>query len=85
METYWIEYEDGYKGSCMGQGEYDATRIAQKLRGVSVTSIKRLPYPANPEIWWFDHPGIGKCPPFCYKPEQCAGHTSCPQSRACSE
>lgn len=93
MQTYWIEFADGSKGSCQGLSPYDAVSIAEKLTGKTVVvgdnkwkpEIKTLPYPATPIIWQLDHPVSGKCPAFCFRPTQCAGHTSCPQNRSCTE
>ncbi len=92
MNAYWLDFTDGSHACCEGQSEYDVKRIAEKLTGKKVKggdykdiAARVLPYPASPLIWQFDHPTCGKCPPFCYRPEQCAGKTACPQSRACSE
>lgn len=94
MFGYWLKFTDGSHGYCQGENEFDAVQIAEKLSGKTVTDtgpnkyapkLKRLPYPAEPVIWQFDHPVFGKCPPFCYAPQQCAGRTSCPQRHACSE
>jgi len=92
MTAYWLTFTDGSNGCCEGQSEYDAKMIAEKLTGKKVAggeydniSAKRLPYPATPLIWQFDHPVSGKCPPFCNTPGQCQGRGSCPKSYACSE
>lgn len=92
MKSFWLTFTDGTKGCCDGGNEYDAKVIAEKLTGKTVAggqyrdiAAKILPYPATPLVWQFEHPVHGKCPPFCYKPEQCCGKTSCPQNYACSE
>lgn len=93
MQGFWITFTDGSKGYCEGQNAYDAVRIAEKLTGKTVVAgggkynpeLKSLPYPATPVIWQFDHPVSGKCPPFCFSPDQCAGRTCCPKSRACDD
>lgn len=92
MKGYWLTFTDGTKGYCQGDSEYDAKIIAEKISGKKVAggefrdiAAKKLPYPANPVIWQFDHPVSGKCPPFCYRPNECAGRTACPQRAACSE
>ena len=92
MKGYWITFTDGSTGYCEGESEYDAVQIAEKLSGKKVGggpyvdfTMKKLPYPATPIIWQFDHPVHGKCPDFCYRPTECAGHGSCPQNRACTE
>lgn len=92
MNGYWVTFTDGGQGYCSGSSEYDAKVIAEKMTGKTVAggaykdiAAKIMPYPANPIIWQYDHPVHGKCPPFCTTPRQCAGHTSCPKSYACSE
>lgn len=92
MRGFWITFTDGSTGYCQGSSEYDAKSIAEKLTGKKVGggpwkdfTMKPLPYPAAPIIWQLDHPVNGKCPAFCFKPHQCAGSTSCPQSHSCTE
>lgn len=95
MQGYWIEFTDGSKGYCQGQNAFDALAIAEKLTGKTVKipdggskyspNLSSLPYPATPVIWQLDHPVVGKCPPFCFKPDQCKGKTCCPQNRSCTE
>lgn len=92
MKTFWLTFTDGSQGCCQGENEYDAKTIAEKLTSKTVAGgryrdidAKRLPYPAMPVIWTFNHPALGACPPFCYTPRECAGKTSCPKSHACSE
>lgn len=93
MDGYWITFTDGTKGYCEGTSPYDAIQIAEKFTGKTATfeggkwdpKLKKLPYPANPIIWQFEHPVSGKCPAFCHKPNSCAGHSSCPENYACSE
>lgn len=81
----WVKFSDGSEGYCEGVNEYDVKRISEHLTGKEALEIKVLPYPADPIIWQFCHPVYGKCPPFCYTPTECAGRTSCPKRRACSE
>lgn len=91
MEGYWITFTDGTKGYCEGVNAYDAKIIAEKLTGKTVggekykPDIPRLPYPARPVIWQLDHPVNGKCPAFCFKPNECKGKTACPQPYSCTE
>jgi hypothetical protein len=80
MTPYWIHFA-GRSAACVeADSEAKATEIAETLTGNKVTSCRILPYPANPRIG--EQSG---CPPFCYRPEQCAGRTSCPRCPACSE
>lgn len=92
MNGYWITFKDGSTGYCQGSTEYDAKVIAEKLTGKTVGggewkdfTMKSLPYPAKPIIWQLDHPVHGKTPAFCYRPDQCAGRSSCPQRHSCTE
>jgi hypothetical protein len=92
MHGYWITFTDGSNGYCEGSSEFDAVQIAEKLTGKKVGggpykdfTLKTLPYPATPVIWQLDHPVSGKCPPFCHKPNECAGSGSCPQRYSCTE
>lgn len=93
MKGYWLTFTDGTQGYCEGRNEYDAKVIAEKLTGKTVAggkyspniAAKSLPYPATPIIWQLDHPVNGKCPAFCYKPQQCAGSGCCPQNPSCTE
>lgn len=93
MQGYWIKFTDETKGYCEGVNAYDAVLIAEKLTGKTAVvgdnkyqpDIKTLPYPATPIIWQLDHPVNGKCPAFCFRPDQCCGKTSCPQNRSCTE
>jgi len=94
MKGFWLTFEDGTQGYCEGNGPYDAVRIAEHVTKKKVKvpngnqwnpDVPALPYPATPIVWQFDHPVSGKFPAFCYTPKQCAGHTSCPKSHACSE
>jgi len=93
MQGFWIMFTDGSKGYCEGGCAFDAVQIAEKLTGKTAVvgdnkwkpQLKTLPYPATPIIWQLDHPVSGKCPAFCYRPDQCAGSTSCRQNRSCTE
>ena len=92
MKSWWLTFTDGSTACCDGEDEFDAKTIAEKLTGKKVAggeyrdiAAKRLPYPANPNLWTFDHPVRGKCPPLCYSPRRCAGRSSCPQQHSCSE
>jgi hypothetical protein len=92
MQGYWITFTDGSQGYCEGESDYDAKQIAEKFSGKKVGggewkdfTMNKLPYPANPIIWQYEHPISGKCPAFCHKPRQCQGRTVCPQSYSCTE
>lgn len=101
MRAFWIKFEDGSKACCEGQSKADAASIAEKISEKRVARmpgkddsptwrgedlmIERLPYPASPRIWAFDHPVSGKHPAFCFKPDECAGKSCCPRRIACDD
>lgn len=92
MQSFWITFVDGTKGCCQGEGPYDAKKIAEHITGKKVAGSEfgdegavKIPYPADPVIWQFEHPVHGKCPSFCYSPEQCKSLSSCPKNYACTE
>ena len=92
MKAFWLTFTDGSQVCCEGESAYSAKMIAEHLTGKTVIGnryaddgAQTLPYPAHPLIWQFEHPVSGKCPPFCYTPKECAGRSSCPKNRACSE
>lgn len=92
MQSFWLTFTDGSKACCQGANAYDAKKIAEHMTGKKVAggeyrdfSAEPLPYPADPCIWKFEHPIDGPTPCFCFNPRQCAGNTSCPQPRSCTE
>lgn len=92
MNSWWLEFADGSFAGCDGESAYDAKAIAEYLSGKTVAGgsyrdIKawQLPYPCRDMIWQYEHPVVGKCPPFCSTPAKCAGRSACPKKYACSE
>ncbi len=92
MTAYWLTFTDGSKACCEGESDFDAKRIAENITGKKVAggeykniSAVKLPYPALPVIWQFEHPINGKTPTFCHEPEKCKGRGACPQSYSCTE
>ena len=96
MQSYWVEFTDGTAGCCDGQRPIDALGIAEHVTGKKVKvklnadrfkpeGVSTLPYPALPTIWGFDHPVYGRCPTFCYTPEECKGQSCCLKSHACDD
>lgn len=47
--------------------------------GKDAVSAKRIPYPAGTQL------NPGKMISLCWDPHNCAGRSSCPKRRACSE
>lgn len=84
---YWVEFNvPKYNGTIFAQSDALAEKIASQLaicstcENIKVISVKTLPYPANPYLMKIEHPA------FCFEPNKCKGHTSCPNRyRACSE
>lgn len=98
MQSFWLKFKDGSEACCDGQTAFDAVRIAEHISGKTVNlagankykpeeseNVNRLPYPALPRIWAFEHPVDGVCPEFCHDPKKCKGKTACPQSYSCTE
>ncbi len=81
MQPYWVTFTDGSPSVCVeGKSKEDAMQIATIETGKHIKSLDILPYPARPRI------GLqSDCPDFCFSPERCKDHTSCPRSYACSE
>ena len=52
---------------------------AEDLTGKKPIAVHNLPYGARPAL------DKGEDGDFCYTPNTCKGHGSCPKSRACSE
>jgi hypothetical protein len=48
--------------------------------GLQVRQVQQLPYPANPRL-----NNESNCPAFCFKPNECAGRSSCPRAIACDD
>lgn len=80
-KTWWVTFASGKEGCLEGTAD-DVEQEAEtftETHGAPVR-FRSLPYPANPRI--------GKqsdCPPLCYSPRECKGHTACPKPYACSE
>ena len=78
MSAYWVNFSDREAGCIEAESPLEAKQAGDKLG--SVTTIERLPYPANPRLGTRTD-----CPSFCYEPRKCAGSTSCPQWPSCVE
>jgi len=85
MQSYWLTFEDGKKSCVDADSEYDAEVIGKHLANCGVKAVRILPYPASPRLHAYIHPVYGKTPSFCCSPEKCAGKTSCPSNRSCTE
>lgn len=83
MPPFWLTFEGRGPGCVEAENAEEAKRIAKELTGCEVLTCQCLPYPASPRINEWKHPKHGVTPPFCYRPSQCAGRGSCPQSHSC--
>lgn len=87
MTPYWIKFEDR-KSACVEAQDLTAALEIAKQHGKPVEG-SRLPYPAEPRLNTHLHEMTDgrkvPCPSFCYTPEHCKGHGSCPKNYACSE
>jgi hypothetical protein len=86
MPAFWITFA-GRKPACVeADDKASAEDLAKRLTdGGDVRLVQTLPYPAEPRLNRVHHHQYGPSPSFCYRPETCAGRTSCPQRRSCTE
>lgn len=85
MRSYWVTYNGTQTGCIEATDEKAAAALTKEITGFDATSVKDLPYPANPRLNKYEHPSYGVCPSFCFAPATCCGRTSCPQSYSCVE
>lgn len=62
--------------------EAEATEVAERMTGATVTSAKALPQFAS---GWVLNAPEGAAPPFCYSPERCVDLGHCPGHRSCCD
>lgn len=79
MGYFWIEFDDGDKGSITAASVPEAMREAERIKGKAAKAASPLPYPANPRL------NTVGAPTFCFNPERCKGRTSCPNLRGCDD
>ncbi len=79
---FWITFKDpDHKPGCIVAHKDTVEFLANQLG--EVESIQSLPYAANPVIA-FDEGRKGEWT-LCMHGAKCAGRSSCPRIRACSE
>ena len=90
MSAYWVRFTDGSKACVESHdGNAVASAKAAAATGKPVETIKMLPYAASPVVGdrityrFGNHDCVE--PTFCYKPDECAGRSACPQMRSCTE
>jgi putative SOS response-associated peptidase YedK len=81
--SWWLTFGGRPAGCVEAPTEADAGAIAVEATGHSPTSVRPLPYPADPRINTYDDPTTGVSPSFCLHPAECAGHTACPRRPSC--
>lgn len=84
MKAWWLTFDSHEPGCVEAPTAEEASAIADKLIGYVATSVKSLPYPASPRINIYKSEGGDNCPSFCFQPQTCAGRSSCPKLRSCS-
>lgn len=95
MNHYWVKLCKK-SGQVLERGCVTAPEIGGAVDvcrhvfdGCSIHSIEVLPYPAEPRwnkvLVEFGYGEKEACPSFCYNPEGCRGHTSCPKQPSCVE
>lgn len=87
MSAFWVVFKRGSALCVEGPTEAAAKERAETIGPVH--SIRTLPYPAEPRMdppETYTENGVARAiPPFCFRPEQCAGRTACPQRYSCTE
>lgn len=89
LGPWWITFEDQTQACVEADGLIAAKAKAELATGKTVREIAHLPYAADPIIgarvpYIFQNKEVIQ-PTFCFKPNECAGHGSCPQSWSCTE
>lgn len=77
---WWVTLDTGAQGCAYGETREHAKENIAFFRDEAITDVKELPYEAAPRI-----DGGLSVMPLCYSPKECAGRSSCPKRRSCSE
>lgn len=87
MSPWWVRFADGSRGCVEAPSREEAMRVGAELTGKEAKSADTLPYPASPRLNEYDSEKWGVTPSFCYRPNECAGRSSCshPHGRACND
>lgn len=89
MPAYWITPQPGqpktFSGFCVEADHLEAAHAkASPFVPLEVPhngySTQCLPYPASP----IKGERLTTIPDFCFKPNTCKGHTSCPRNPCCT-
>ncbi len=83
MSAWWVRFQGRDPGCVEAETATEADAIARAITSAVPLTVRPLPYPANPRLNKKNYPPHGPMPSFCYRPDHCAGRTSCPESRSC--
>lgn len=81
MSVYWVTLDDNKQGSVAAHRKPKDKPLdawIEESLGAKIVTLRTLPYAAAPLL-------LGDDICLCYSPHYCAGRTSCPKTRACSE
>ena len=84
MQSFWVTFDDGTKGSCEGEDASHAKILADLATNKRVTSVAQIPHLAEPVIWTVNDYG-SFVPSFCYRPEECKKSNRCAGFRSCCD
>ncbi len=76
---WWVSFATRGPACVLAVDELSAGDIAAELTKCVVTKIQRLPYKATPVL--NGSPDYA----FCWKPNECAGRSSCPRRPSCTD
>ena len=83
-DAYWITFHGHASGCVEADTEENALAIAQEITGYDAATALILPHPANPRLNE-QREDPKHIPSLCWRPEECAGRTSCPRTRPCND
>jgi len=84
---WWVTYTDRSTAFMLARDMTHDQALVQAQQdaptGKAVATVATLPYPPR-GLSSDEYPPHG-FPGFCYRPSQCAGTTSCPNRRSCTD
>lgn len=84
---WWVTYTDRSEAFMLARNATQEQALVQATRdapqGKQVELVRTLPYPPR-QLSTEEYPPHG-FPGFCHRPRQCAGSTSCPNRRSCTD
>lgn len=82
---YWVTFTAGDAGCVEAASEAAAEALAWTITSEKPSSVKRLPYAADPRLNKWLRPDGAVAHSFCMRPNTCQGRTSCPLTYSCTE